>query len=231
MKIRLKHGSILYPENWKDAPLIFIVGGLTMPIINGNVPPNFYPGDKKENILGYMWNWKNNGFDRLNNYILYNCFTHENTNNAFDEFIVWLSDKNINKKINVVCFSAGCTSVFKKNGIIDKYNNITWDKILIAGGYFSSSKNSSYVVNNICKLSKTNKNNMFYFTLGSPNKASEGATKFNKEKIINCLPKQNIFYTSGNHGDHVKWTSTFFLNTPSNNKINTIINKILKEFR
>ena len=45
MKVRGKYGSISLSTYDKDAPLIFIVGGVTMPK-KGSVPPNFYPGDK-----------------------------------------------------------------------------------------------------------------------------------------------------------------------------------------
>lgn len=207
-----KYGSYQLSQVNKNAPLIFVVGGVTMPK-KGAVPPNFYAGDKLATRDGYMWNWKGSGFDRLKQFNVYVCHNEHNSALGFKEVV------SFNKKYGIspngyylVTFSAGVKRSLEPQGVLKLTNPADWSMIILAGAYMSGDW-SSYVKNDIIPMiTKAKPGSVYYFSVGSLETKTEGALPTYKQLIASNLPWNNVFTFRDRgvtHGDHVKFTSDF----------------------
>jgi hypothetical protein len=215
-----KYGSYQLSTINKNAPLIFVVGGITMPA-KGNVPPNFYAGDKLPTRNGYMWNWKNAGFDRLKQFNVYVCHNEFNSGLGFKEVVAFNKKYGISPNgYYLVTFSAGVKRSLESSGVLKMTNPNDWSMIILAGAYMSGSW-SDYVKKDILPMiEKTKPGSVYYFSIGSLQSKTEGASVENKKLLASNLPWNNVitFREKGvKHGDHVKFTSNFIA---SNIKVN-----------
>ena len=212
MRIRGKYGSIQLSKTNKNAPLIFIVGGRIYPE-KGNVPPNYYAGDKLQGRDGYMWKWSNYGYTYLENFNIYCCYTQYNSAEAFKECVKFLIKYGISpQKYILSTFSAGVTTSHFPDGVLSQTTPKDWDKIIFAGAYISGGW-YKYLDNMIDTINKAGAEKVHYFTLGSIDKSSEGATAQAKSRLIKQLPPQNVHINKGSHIEQVKYTSTFINNS------------------
>lgn len=208
MKIRGKYGSISLSTYDKNAPLVFVVGGLTMPV-KGSVPPNYYPGDKLENRTGYVWNWNNKGFDRYTQFNTYVCYVHNESSKAWKECYEFLVKYNIYpKEFILVTFSAGVTRAYEKNGVLSITSPKQWNKYLFAGAYIQKDIDSK--LNSIkYTIDGIGKKNCYYFSVPPMSKSTEGTNTIVKQKIASFIPDNNLILTAQNHGQQIEILSDF----------------------
>jgi len=215
MKIRGKQGTFKISYVSKDAPLIFIVGGLTMPK-NGKgatVPPNYYPGDLLPNRKGYMWKWQNYGFEYLTNFNIYNCFVYNNSVEAWKDCQSILKLYNIKpKKYIVVGFSAGVGELHKDNGLFNYVSPKEFDVICLAGAFLKGEYGSTLSDKIINTINIAGKDKVYYFTSLGLNVNSEGAEVKYKKKIADSLDSKHIVTSATNHGEQIKYLTEFIAN-------------------
>lgn len=223
MKVRGKYGSISLSTYDKDAPLIFIVGGVTMPK-KGSVPPNFYPGDKLEDRTGYMWNWQGKGFDRYTQFNTYVCYLHTQSANAWKECYNFLVKYKIYpKEFILVTFSAGVTRAYDKAGVLSTTSPKQWNKYLFAGAYIQSDIDTK--INNLkYTIDSIGNKNCYYFSVPPMVKSTEGSNSIVKQKIASLLPEKNTILTAKNHGNQVEVLSDFCNKLIPVKKTNTVLN-------
>lgn len=207
-----KYGSYQLSTVNKNAPLIFVVGGITMPK-KGSVPPNFYAGDKLPSRNGYMWNWNNLGFDRLKQFNVYVCHDEHNSGNGFKEVVDFNNKHSISPNgYYLITFSAGVKRSLEPKGVLKNTNPADWNMIILAGAYMSGDW-SNYVKNDILPMiAQAKPSNVYYFSIGNLESKTEGALPIYKKMISNNLPWNNVFTFTDRgvkHGDHVKFTSDF----------------------
>lgn len=222
MRIRGTYGSYQLSNINKNAPLIFVVGGITMPT-KGKVPPNYYAGDKLKGRNGYMWSWKNAGYDRLKKFNVYICYDQNNSFKAFKECVAFNKKYGISpEKYILVTFSAGVTTSHYPDGVLKNTLPNDWDMIILAGAYIKG-KWSKYLKDYVATIEQA-KNKVHYFTIGSKTKESEGATEDAKKVLIDILPADNVHVRQGTHGDQVKFTSDYIDQMFSVKDTNSILN-------
>jgi hypothetical protein len=207
-----KYGSYQLSTVNKNAPLIFVVGGITMPN-KGSVPPNFYAGDKLATRNGYMWNWNNAGFDRLKQFNVYVCHNEHNSSLGFKEVVAFNIKNGISPNgYYLVTFSAGVKRSLEQNGVLKNTNPADWNMIILAGAYMSGDW-SAYVKNDIIPMiTKAKPGSVYYFSIGNLQTKTEGAIPIYKKMIADNIPWNNVFTFTDKgvkHGDHVKFTSDF----------------------
>lgn len=223
-RARGTYGSFQASSINKNAPLIFIVGGTTIPK-KGSVPPNWYSGDKLPNRQGYMWFWNNAGYDRLTDFNIYCCNDQYNSGLAWAECVGLLNKYGISpKKYILSTFSAGVTTSHFDNGVLSKTDPKDWDMIIFAGAYIKGTW-SEYIENFIATIKKAGKDKVHYFTVNSAVEPSEGATASAKQNFRENLPQQNIHVNKGNHSDQIKFTSDFIRKSFTVENKNNALNK------
>jgi hypothetical protein len=215
MKIRGNHGTFKVSYVSKDAPLIFIVGGLTMPK-NGKgatVPPNYYPGDLIASRKGYMWHWKNYGFEALTSYNIYNCFVYNNSVEAWKDCELILKQNNIKpKKFILVGFSAGVGEVHKDSGLLNYIDPNKFDVICLAGAFLKGDYGNKLTEKITKTINTVGKDKVYYFTSGSLDLNSEGAEVKYKKVIANKLDSSHVITKATNHGEQIKYLTQFIVN-------------------
>lgn len=192
LNIRGKYGTFRSSKKSKNAPLIFILGGLTWPntkatdaqIGNGKNDSR-YPGDKKEGVDGYMWVY---GFKDLHDFNIFNCFTHKDGKNGWDECTSILTNNSIvpEKKI-LIAFSAGVNMIHE--GLLDKAPANTWNIIHLIGGTDGAMKRSKSILD-------TPNVQIYYIQSKGIETASEGASVAVKKEIASKLPNR-VLNSSG----------------------------------
>lgn len=207
-----KYGSYQLSTVNKNAPLIFVVGGVTMPK-KGSVPPNFYAGDKLATRNGYMWNWNNAGYDRLKQFNVYVCHDEHNSGLGFKEVVAFNKKHGISPNgYYLVTFSAGVKRSLEPKGVLKNTDPADWNMIILAGAYMSGDW-SAYVKNDIVPMiGKAKSGSVYYFSIGNLQSKTEGALPIYKKIIADNLPWNNVFTFTDRgvkHGDHVKFTSDF----------------------
>jgi len=161
----------------KNAPLVFVVGGIE---VDGKNPGQ------------YMWEY---GFGKLNNFNVYNCKTAYDSGNSWNECAQILVDNGIqiNNKI-LVGYSAGAATMF--SGVLKQRAAENWDIIHVCGPTIKVLSQSTKYTD----LIKTMGGRVYYFQAWGVNKDSEGADRLYKQKIAAMLPKENVIDTN-NHPD------------------------------
>jgi hypothetical protein len=223
MKVRGKYGSISLSTHDVNAPLIFVVGGVTMPK-KGTVPPNFYPGDKLENRDGYMWNWQGKGFDRYTQFNTYVCYLHNQSANAWKEcYNLLIKYKIYPKEFILVTFSAGVTRAYESTGVLSITSPKQWNKYLFAGAYIQSDINTK--INNLkYTIDAIGNKNCYYFSVPPMTKSTEGSSPIVKQKIASLLPEKNTILIASNHGNQVELLSDFCAKNIPVKKTGNILN-------
>lgn len=193
LNIRGKYGTFKSSKKSKNAPIIFILGGLTWPntkatdaqIGNGKNDSR-YPGDKKDGVEGYMWLY---GFKDLHDFNIYNCFTHKDGSGGWDECSSILTNNSIvpEKKI-LIAFSAGVNMIHE--GLLNKAPANTWDIIHLIGGTDGAMKRSKSILN-------TPNVQIYYIQSKGIDTASEGASVATKKEIASKLPSDRVLNSSG----------------------------------
>lgn len=223
MRIRGQYGSFQVSSVNKNAPLIFIVGGTTIPE-KGNVPPNWYSGDKLPSRQGYMWFWNKAGYDRLTDFNIYCCYTQYSSALAWAECVGFLKKYGISpSKYILSTFSAGVTTSHFDNGVLKVTDPKDWDMIIFAGAYIKGTW-YNYINDFIATIQRAGADKVHYFTINSAVNASEGALPSAKQKFRENLPWQNIHVNKGYHSDQIKFTSDFIQNTYKVNATNNALN-------
>lgn len=193
LNIRGKYGTFKSSKKSKNAPIIFILGGLTWPNTNatdtqiGNGKNDSrYPGDKKDGVEGYMWLY---GFKDLHDFNIYNCFTHKDGSGGWDECSSILTNNSIvpEKKI-LIAFSAGVNMIHE--GLLNKAPANTWDIIHLIGGTDGAMKRSKSILN-------TPNVQIYYIQSKGIDTASEGASVATKKEIASKLPSDRVLNSSG----------------------------------
>lgn len=223
MRIRGQYGSIQVSSVNKNAPLIFIVGGTTIPKANSPVPPNWYSGDKLPSREGYMWFWNRNGYDRLKQFNIYCTYTQHNSAQGWAECVGFMKKYGISPSAYILStFSAGVTTSHFDNGILSVTNPKDWSMIIFAGAYIKGTW-ATYINNFIDTINKAKPGAVHYFTINSITEPSEGASASAKEKLRKNLPWNNVHVNKGTHADQIKFTSNFISETvkvePKNNTL------------
>lgn len=193
LNIRGKYGTFKSSKKSKNAPIIFILGGLTWPntkatdaqIGNGKNDSR-YPGDKKDGVEGYMWLY---GFKDLHDFNIYNCFTHKDGSGGWDECSSILTNNSIvpEKKI-LIAFSAGVNMIHE--GLLNKAPANTWNIIHLIGGTDGAMKRSKSILN-------TPNVQIYYIQSKGIDTASEGASVATKKEIASKLPSDRVLNSSG----------------------------------
>ena len=202
LNLRGKYGTFKSSKKSKNAPLIFILGGLTWPdtkatdaqIGNGKNDSR-YPGDKKEGVDGYMWVY---GFNTLVDFNIYNCFTHKDGNGGWNECSSILSSNAITpeKKI-LVAFSAGVNMIHE--GLLKKAPANTWNIIHLIGG-------TDGAMNRCKSILQTPNVDIYYIQSKGIETSSEGIDSNLKKEIASKLPKGHVL-NSSDHANGVTISS------------------------
>lgn len=202
LNIRGKYGTFISSKKNKNAPFIFILGGLTWPNTSasdqqiGNGPNDSrYPGDKKEGVEGYMWIY---GFKNLNDFNIYNSFTHKDGLNALEEAYSILNDNNISVESKIlIVFSAGANMIHE-NGILKNTPLSEWDTIHIIGPTSGAIEKAEYT------FAKGANNKTYYIQSKGINVSSEGADSEDKIRFSRSLATTDQTLTSKDHTDGIR---------------------------
>lgn len=223
MRVRGQYGSFQVSSINKNAPLIFIVGGTTIPK-KGNVPPNWYSGDKLPSRQGYMWFWNNAGYDRLTDFNIYCTYDQYNSALGWAECVGFMKKYGISpSKYILSTFSAGATTSHFPTGVLKVTDPKDWDMIILAGAYIKGTW-YHYLNDFIDTINKAGAEKVHYFTINSAVDESEGALPSAKQKLRDNLPWQNVHVNRGNHSDQIKFTSDFIAKNYTIQKTNNALN-------
>lgn len=201
LNIRGTYGTFKSSKKSRNAPLIFILGGLTWPntdateddVKNGT---SKYPGDKIANIEGYMWSY---GFKKLIDFNIYNCFTHKDGKDGWNECLKFLNSNNIKpeKKI-LVLFSAGVNMAH--SGLLQAASVESWDIIHVIGPTSGALEKSRYFTT-VLNM------NTYYIQSKGLNVSSEGADSKDKKEFAKGLKSSEQVLTSNDHTDGIRVSS------------------------
>ena len=200
LNIRGEHGTFISSKKSKNAPLIFILGGLAWPKTDakdseiGNGPNDSkYPGDKKQGVEGYMWTY---GFKKLVDFNIYNCFTHKSGKDGWYECTRILTHNGINPEKNIlVLFSAGVNMAHE--GLLEVAPITSWDMAHLIGptsGALERSKLFTTLLHG----------STYYIQSRGLEISSEGANSVDKKKFASSLSSINQVLTSKDHTDGIK---------------------------
>lgn len=200
LNIRGKHGTFISSKKSKNAPLIFILGGLTWPKTDasdneiGNGPNDSkYPGDKKEGVEGYMWTY---GFKNLVDFNIYNCFTHKSGKDGWNECTSILRHNGIEPEKNIlVLFSAGANMAHE--GLLSVAPVLTWNMVHIIGPTSGALERSKAFP----PLLYTS---TYYIQSRGLEISSEGANTEDKKRFASYLSSKDQVLTSKDHTDGIK---------------------------
>jgi len=203
LTIRGTYGTFKSSRKSRNAPLIFILGGLTWPKTNtteseiGNGPgQSKYPGDKINNVEGYMWTY---GFKNLTDFNIYNCFTHQDGKDGWAECTKILNNNKIKpeKKI-LVLFSAGVNMAH--SGLLDVAPITSWDIAHLIGGTSGALQKSK-------NFSTTLNSSTYYIQSKGLDVSSEGADSKDKKDFAKGLKSSDQVLTSNDHTDGIRVSS------------------------
>jgi hypothetical protein len=197
LTVRGKHGTFKSSKTNKNAPLIFIVGGLTWPKtqasdkdIGNQKGQSRYPGDKKDNVDGYVWVY---GFNKLYDFNIYNCFTHRDGKDGWNECLGLLQQHSIiPEKYILVAFSAGANIIH--DDVLPIADVSFWDIIHIVGP-----SSGALARTNVFVTSAGDKT--YYIQQGGIDVRSEGADPKDKKQFSELLNSSKQTLTSRDHTD------------------------------
>lgn len=203
LNIRGEYGTFISSKKSKNAPLIFILGGLTWPKTDatdseiGNGPnQSKYPGDKKQGVEGYMWTY---GFKNLVDFNIYNCFTHKTGKEGWSECTKILTHNGISPEKNIlVLFSAGVNMAHE--GLLNVAPINYWDIAHLIGPTSGALKRSS-------QFTTLLNNSTYYIQSRGLEISSEGADSEDKKKFANALNSKDQVLTSKDHTNGIKISS------------------------
>lgn len=194
------YGTFKSSTKNKNAPLIFIVGGASVPIgANPGISPEDNPKnkDKKE---GYMWTgYQGTGYNDLSEFNIYNCLTSTTSKNGWAECEKILNEQKIKpSKYILVLYSAGVSG--GHDGVLTVRKADKWDQIHLSGPPFRKAfgidrkKFDKYL--NTVKVA--GKEKVYYWCVGLGNAEAADEVSWKKE-LIDALPKSNVDTTVGDH--------------------------------
>lgn len=200
LNIRGEHGTFISSKKSRNAPLIFILGGLTWPKtdakdneIGNGANDSKYPGDKKQGVEGYMWTY---GFKKLINFNIYNCFTHTSGKDGWTECTNILKHNGINQEKNIlVLFSEGVNTAH--DGLLEVAPITSWDVAHLIGPT-SNALQRSRLFTTILHSST------YYIQSRGLEISSEGANSTDKKKFASSLSSNDQVLTSKDHMDGIK---------------------------
>jgi hypothetical protein len=200
---RGKNGTFKSSIKNKNAPLIFVVGGVD---VNG-----ISPGDVDSKKEGYMWTGTGTakkGYNDLQEFNIYNCFTSLTSKNGWAECEKVLKEQKITpSKYILVLYSGGVAG--GHSGVLTVKTADEWDQIHISGpplGHPTYGTNEKGFNKYIDTINKAGKDRVYYWAVGTGD--AEAATRTDwKKKIIDSLPKSNVNTTVANHYEQIETVS------------------------